>query len=375
MNNLIIHADNNVGLDYLNDNVDYKIQLIYIDPPYNTGKIFNNYCDKYSHIEWLTFMEERFLKSKDLLDDSGSLMVQLNDVEVDYCKVLLDSIYGRSNFVNRITIGARAPSGVSSINLGVYKSAEYILWYAKDKSKVKCNPVRIKSEVSTSYNKWIINPEDHFSTWMFSSVKKEYKKLNTNDTYDDFVLQNVHRIVSFATITDTKVGKNTKDLKYVSLDNPGVVFKLDRGPSLPPVFIIDGKQLLFYANNVRTLEGTPQFTKALTDIWTDISWEGIAREGGVTFKSGKKPEKLIQRCIELTTSPGDVVLDYFAGSGTTCAVAHKLSRRWVGIEMGEQAYTHIKPRIQRVLSGEDQTGISKVVNWTGGGPNFKFITL
>ncbi|HEL5322710.1 TPA: site-specific DNA-methyltransferase, partial [Stenotrophomonas maltophilia] len=133
---------------------------------------------------------------------------------------------------------------------------------------------------------------------------------------------------------DSGAGQAIVDLKKESLSRPGEVLKLERGESLDTVYILDGQQILFYSKNVVEIDGEPVASSMLTNIWSDISWEGIAGEGGVTFKKGKKPERLLRRCIELTTKPGDLVLDSFLGSGTTAAVALKLNRRFVGIERG-----------------------------------------
>ena len=144
---------------------------------------------------------------------------------------------------------------------------------------------------------------------------------------------------------------------------------------LDNVYVINGQQLAFYSKNIHVIDGVPQASKLLTDIWTDIAWEGIAREGDVTFKRGKKPERLIKRCLELATScADDIVLDSFLGSGTTAAVAHKMNRRWIGIELGEHAYSHCVHRLSRIVDGTDQGGISKSVNWQGGG-GFRFYEL
>lgn len=138
--------------------------------------------------------------------------------------------------------------------------------------------------------------------------------------------------------------------------------------------MIDGQQLIFYRKNVAEIDGEKTATRLLTNIWTDIAWEGIAGEGGVRFPKGKKPERLLRRCIELTTNPGDLVLDSFAGSGTTGAVAHKMGRRWIMVEIGDHAGTHIVPRLKKLIDGEDQGGISKAVGWKGGG-GFRYYEL
>ncbi len=153
-----------------------------------------------------------------------------------------------------------------------------------------------------------------------------------------------------------------------------MLLRLER-EGLDDVYVINGQQLAFYSKNVQIIDGQLQASKLLTDIWTDIAWEGIAKEGDVTFRRGKKPERLVKRCIELSTSSEeDVVLDSFLGSGTTSAVAHKMGRRWIGIELGEHAYTHSYHRLRRVISGDDNSGISKTQKWHGGG-GFRFYEL
>lgn len=148
---------------------------------------------------------------------------------------------------------------------------------------------------------------------------------------------------------------------------------LERENGLDPVYIVNGKQISFYSKNVSTIDGSLTANKLLTNIWLDISWEGIAKEGNVKFKKGKKPERLIKRCLELTTDKDDLVLDSFLGSGTTAAVAHKMGRKYIGIELGEQARTHCQPRLKAIVNGE-QSGISSLLTWQGGG-GFKFYTL
>lgn len=140
------------------------------------------------------------------------------------------------------------------------------------------------------------------------------------------------------------------------------------------VYVMNGRQIYFYESKVREIDGERVPAKPLTNLWTDIPYNGIAREGGVEFKNGKKPERLVWRCIELSTDPGDLVLDSFAGSGTTGAVAHKMGRRWIMVEIGDHADTHILPRLHKVIDGDDQGGVTKAVDWKGGG-GFRYYTL
>ena len=158
------------------------------------------------------------------------------------------------------------------------------------------------------------------------------------------------------------------------MNAPGRVLHMRRAAPLDDVYVLDAQQLIFYSKNVAMIDGERTASKLLTNIWSDIAWEGIAGEGGVRFPKGKKPERLLRRCIELTTNPGDLVLDSFAGSGTTGAVAHKMGRRWIMVEIGDHADTHIVPRLTKVIDGTDQGGISKAVGWEGGG-GFRYYSL
>ncbi|HMV69389.1 MAG TPA: DNA methyltransferase, partial [Myxococcota bacterium] len=167
--------------------------------------------------------------------------------------------------------------------------------------------------------------------------------------------------------SDVAAGRAIVELKRRSREAPGRVHTLERGPELAPVHALDGQQLLSYARNVAVIDGVATASRPLTNVWDDVAWEGIAGEGGVQLKQGKKPERLLRRVLELTTRPGDRVLDPFAGSGTTGAVAHKIGRRYVLMESDARCATHVVPRLVRVVDGDDHTGISEEVGWRGGG--------
>jgi adenine-specific DNA-methyltransferase len=186
------------------------------------------------------------------------------------------------------------------------------------------------------------------------------------ESFNKFIVENSHRVCRLASISDAKAGAEIVSLKQESLKVRGKVFLLKRD-LYDDVYVLDGQQIIFYSKNVVELDGELSASSPLTNIWTDVAWEGIAGEGGVTFNQGKKPERLIKRCLELSTLPDDLVLDSFGGSGTTGAVAHKMGRRWIMVELGEHCHTHIIPRLQKVIDGTDQGGISKAVNWQGGG--------
>ncbi|MGR6981887.1 site-specific DNA-methyltransferase [Testudinibacter sp. P27/CKL/0425] len=381
--NILIFGDNLLALKALEQEYAGKVKCVYIDPPFNTGEAFENYDDGLEHSIWLGLMYERFKILKLLLNEQGSIFVHLNDDELDYCKVILDEIFGRSNFVNRITIEARSPSAFSTVNPGVFKSSEYILWYAKNKNEFIENSGRVSRVPDYAYNKWLVNPDEDFSNWRLVSLMDAYENSPPSrscrpdsllEHFHNFILNNASQVCRLASISDSGAGEKIVQLKRESLNKAGKVFKLERAVGLEDVYVLDGQQLIFYKKNVADIDGKLSATALLTNVWKDIAWEGIANEGGVTFRKGKKPEKLIKRCLELATNPNDLVLDSFAGSGTTGAVAHKMGRRWIMVELGEHCHTHIIPRLQKVIDGTDQGGISKAVNWQGGG-GFRYYRL
>lgn len=380
--NLIIQGDNLQALKALLPLYGGQVKCIFIDPPYNTQSAFEHYDDKLEHAQWLSMMYPRLQLLKELLAEDGSIFIHLDDNEIDYLKVICDEIFGRKNFINRIAIDVRAPSAFSTVNKGVFKASEYLLWFAKDKESITIPKLRVSKEPDYAYDKWIDNPEDIAKNWIIrplSDAFSEKVKLRTSkpdkimESFNKFIIQNSQHVIRFASISDTKAGKDIIELKEYSYSKPNIVQHLKR-EDRDDIFILNGEQILFYSKNISSIDGELAATKLLTNIWTDVAWEGIAKEGQVIFNKGKKPEKLIKRCIELTSSHvQDIVMDSFLGSGTTAAVAHKIGRRYIGIEMGEHAKTHVIPRLEKVIDGE-QGGISKTVNWQGGG-GFSFYTL
>ncbi len=380
--NMIIHGDNLLALKALLPEYAGKVKCIYIDPPYNTGNAFEHYDDNVEHSTWLSLMKPRLELLRMLLREDGCIYIHLDDNESDYLKVLLDEIFGRKNFINRITIEARSPSAFSTVNPGVFKSSEYIIWYSKNKNSFSEKPVRVKRLPNYAYNKWIDNPEEHYSNWIFRTVSEAYESVPKPRTgkpekmlehYNRFIIQNAKHIWRATEISDTGAGKAVVEMKRESIIHPGKIFVVER-EKFEPIYILNGAQISFYSKNVHTIDGELVASTFLTNIWTDIAWEGIAKEGCVSFKKSKKPEKLVRRCFDLASNPNDLVLDSFLGSGTTAAVAQKMGRKYIGIEMGEHAYTHCTVRLDKVIDGSDQGGISKALDWKGGGA-YKFYEL
>ncbi len=380
--NMLIHGDNLLALKALEQEFSEKMKVVYIDPPFNTGAAFEHYDDSVEHSIWLNLMKERVGVIHKLIRKDGSIFIHLDDNEIDYFKIVMDEIFGRNNFISRITIDVRSPSAFSTVNPGVFKASEYLLWYAKDKEQFTENTMRIKRSPDYAYNKWLDNPDVSPSKWTFRSVVDVYEtmpKPRTNrpdkllDHFNAFIVKNAKHLWRPTEISDTGAGRATVDIKNRSLKEPNKVFVVEREKH-DPIYILNGQQMSFYSKNVHLIDGEVSATTLLTNIWTDIAWEGIAAEGGVQFKKGKKPERLLKRCIELCSIENDYVLDSFLGSGTTASVAHKMKRNWIGVELGDHANTHCLPRLKMVIDGKDKTGISELVGWGGGG-GFKFYNL
>lgn len=317
--NMLIHGDNLLALKALEQNYTGAVKCIYIDPPFNTGARINadgqeiGYDDGIEHSIWLNMMYERFAILYNLLRDDGAIFVHLDDNEADYCKVILDEIFHRENFMNRITIDARSPSAFSTVNPGMFVASEYILYYVKDRKRLRENQLRAKRNPDYAYNKYITNIDASYEDWIFKPVAQVFsetqktRSLNPESLikkYNEFIIRNAHRICRYTAISDSGAGQKILDIKAESLIHRDKIFKLKREDK-DDVYIINGQQLAFYNKNICKINGEICASMPLTDIWTDIAWEGIAKEGNVTFKKGKKPEKLIQRCISLVTEEGD----------------------------------------------------------------------
>ncbi|EIW88921.1 Adenine specific DNA methylase MOD [Alishewanella agri BL06] len=379
--NKLIYGDNLLALKALEAKYTGQVKCIYIDPPYNTGAAFDHYDDGLEHSTWLSLMQQRIHLLKKLLHEKGVIFVQIDDKEMAYLRILMDEVFERKNFLNMIVVKTSDPSGHKTVNPSPYSQTEYILMYCKDRSKYVYEQQYIKSDYDQSYGKYITNINEHYSKWNscslnevvathhgfndVKSAKKSIGKLDFEQLVADFANQNSDSVYQ-ATAISNAAGRAIVEMRDESKLNPGVVYKFPR-EEYDDVYILNGRQIYFYSNKIKSIEGELVPAKPLTNLWSDIPWNGIASEGDVVFKNGKKPEKLIKRCIEMSTDKGDIVLDSFAGSGTTGAVAHKMGRRWIMVELGEHCHTHIIPRLKKVIDGDDQSGISKSVNWQGGG--------
>lgn len=367
--NILIHGDNLLALKALEAKYFGKIKCIYIDPPYNTGSAFEHYDDNFEHSTWLSLMKPRLEILRNLLTDDGIIFISIDDDEQAYLKVLCDEVFGRKNYCGAlIWEKKKKPSFLS--NMG--SITEYILSYSKNK---------------------IFSPSFIFGT------TTEGKKTPINNA------GNGVKIIKFPPKT---VKFNIKDqvVKSQDMSEGNIITKLLNDVTIKNNFneneiVLEGEwrysqetinelisnkeeffisKIPFRPNHIKT-GGKPKKMKNLLSVFHyNISTnEDATAESETIFGNKKsfenpKPEMLIKILIEAVSNENDLVLDSFLGSGTTAAVAHKMNRKWIGIEMGNHAYTHCKVRLDKVISGEDQGGISKSVNWQGGG-SYRFFEL
>lgn len=352
--NMLIHGDNLLALKALEQDYTGKIKCIYIDPPYNTGNAFEHYDDGLEHSIWLSLMRDRLEILRRLLAENGSIWISLDDNEQAYCKVLCDEIFGRQNFVcNVIWQKKYAPANDAK---WLSDNHDFIIVYAKNKMTWRPNLLP-RTEEQNKYYKYDDN--DGRGRWRSDNV----------------LVKTFSQSGVFA-ITNPNTGKEYYPPK-------GSCYRFNEETAIRLL-----KENRFYFG--KDGKGAPQLKRYLSEVKQGMTpltiWPyeevGHNQDAKLEVKqfnptdifATPKPERLIQRILTLASNPGDLVLDSFLGSGTTAAVAQKMGRRWIGVEMGDHVYTHCIPRLKKVIDGEDQGGITKTVNWQGGG-GFKFYEL
>ena len=353
--NMLIHGDNLLALKALESKYAGQIKCIYIDPPYNTGSAFEHYDDNLEHSIWLGLMRERLKLLYSLLDNSGTLWISIDDDEQAYLKVLCDEIFGRVNFVTCVLW-----QKIHSIkNDAKYLSVnhDYILIYAKDKEKIQFNLLPRTEEMNARYT----NPDnDPRGTWQSGDLVANEERVNGHYAV---------RSPITGKIFDVPQGKHwvysQENLEAMIKDNR-IYFGKD-GNAFP-------RKKRFLSEVMQGRKGDTWWTSSEVGHNQEAKREIIKLFGKNNIFATPKPERLIERVLTLGSNEGDLVLDSFLGSGTTAAVAHKMGRRYIGIEMGEHAYTHCKVRLDKIIAGEDNGGITKSVNWQGGG-GYRFYEL
>jgi adenine-specific DNA-methyltransferase len=377
--NLLIRGNNLLVLHTLNKKFKKSIKLIYIDPPYNTGNDGFGYNDSFNQSTWLTFMKNRLSVAKELLREDGSIFISIDQNEVGHLIVLMNEIFGQENQKNIVTVKRSSVSGAKVINPGVVNVSEFLLIYSKNSNQWKPNKTFREKDRDTRYNNFIKNIDSNPENWEYIPVleafsehlgiKKSQIKKHFGESYEleleKFYFDNKEKIIRFAGLDESSVSDKVKQLKKISKADDTKTYILEReGKST--YYLYKGDAILFFKDRLIQVDGKDVFGEMISDIWDDVLPNDIHNEGGVTLRKGKKPEKFIHRIIELGSTEGDIVLDFHLGSGTTAAVAHKMGRRYIGIEQLDYGKNDALERLKNVISG-DQTGVSKNLEWNKGG--------
>lgn len=411
--NMLIYGDNLLALKALEQDYAGKIKCIYIDPPYNTGSAFEHYDDNLEHSTWLSLMKPRLELLRNLLTDDGSLWIQIDDEEQAYLKLLCDEVFGRNNFVNMISVNMKNIAGASGggEDKRIKKNIEYILIYSKDYNSLKTfhpaysyTPIaKLVSDYRLEGKSWkytsaLLNPGDKVyvgSTqdgegneikiykrinYLIKSINSLMKEHNLTEeaAYNRFAKflfqtampQSSIRPRVLKAVQEIGIESDLYSIEYIPKTgrNKGVLYE--------QFYKGEAFRLFAWLKDVAEEKDGVYYKRDLQGTYWDFVGEtkNLTKEGNVEFPNGKKSERLISRILSMASNSGDWVLDSFLGSGTTAAVAHKMGRRYIGIELGEHCHTHCIPRLQKVIDGTDQGGISKAVNWQGGG-GFKYYYL
>lgn len=363
--NMLIHGDNLLALKALESKYAGRVKCIYIDPPYNTGSAFEHYDDNLEHSEWLNLMRPRLEILRTLLSEDGSIWISIDDDEGHYLKVLCDEVFGRNNFINTVIWEKKyAPQGNAQ---WFTDSHDFILVYAKTKQTWTPNLLPRSDSMNAKYKnpdndpKGLWRPDN--ATISLSGGQRGAQFARTGFSENIYELKAPNGKSYFPPQGRCWYYPEEKMMQAIA---EGKIFFGKDGMGAP--------QLKRYLSEVK------QGATAMT-IWKrdEVGDNQEAKREVRVFNSESvfstpKPERLVERVLTLGSNPGDLVLDSFLGSGTTAAVAHKMGRKYIGIEMGNHAYTHCKVRLDKVIAGEDMGGITQSANWQGGG-GYRFYEL
>ncbi|MDU6290726.1 MAG: site-specific DNA-methyltransferase [Flavonifractor plautii] len=352
--NMLIHGDNLLALKALEKKFAGQVKCIYIDPPYNTGSAFEHYDDNLEHSQWLNLMRPRLEILWNLLNEDGSIWISIDDDEQAYLKVLCDEVFRRSSFIASIVWQKRTSPDMRAV---ISDGHDFILVYAKNRERFKItrNKLPLSEDQAQSYK----NPDnDPRGPW----TSADY-------TAQGFRPNQMYTITTPGGITFTppegKCWKNIESIFLEQVADNRIWFGAD-GCGMP-------RRKTFLSEHEGVIPWT-WWTNKEVGHNQEAKKEVIALFSAANVFDTPKPERLIERIIHIASNPGDLVLDSFLGSGTTAAVAHKMGRSYIGIEMGDHAYTHCKLRLDKVIAGEDNGGITKSQNWQGGG-GYRFYEL
>ena len=380
--NMLIHGDNLIALQALQQDYAGKVKCIYIDPPYNTGSAFEYYDDGLEHSEWLCMIQPRLKLLYNLLSDDGFLCCHIDDSESHYLKCICDEIFGRSNYLTSFYVQVRYPNKTLAEDSDYQKVVEQVLVYAKDRYKAKVN--RPTEEYAIDKFIWKVNELTEGTEIELGKKKviifqpNEYSieeiEPSLTGLKETWATGSLSRVKASAGEFFELYLSSRKELdglgclyKVYGIGEDGLGYRYISGPKKATAN--KGK---FYSgiplNRLEELKnGSSLKYKPVSNFYDFAGNFGNCRlEGGVGFKGGKKPEAMLKMILDYFSNEGDLILDSFLGSGSTVATAHKMGRKWIGVELGDHAYSLCKVRMDNVING-DQTGISKDIGWHGGG--------
>jgi adenine-specific DNA-methyltransferase len=351
--NRLIFGDNLLALKALEQEFTGKVKCVYIDPPYNTGSAFAHYDDGLEHSIWLSLMRDRLEIIRRLLSEDGSLWITIDDNEAHYLKVLCDEIFGRGNFVSNVIWQKKY--GAKSDSKYISESHDHVLVYAKNKDRFTVNRLQ-KTEKQTS--RYMNRDDDPRGPWKAGDVLRNEAR--------DYAIFPVTLPSGRQVMPPSGTSWRYTKEKFDEMIKDNRIWFGINGDARPAV-----KRFISEVTD----------TIPATTVWTydevghnDESKKEIRALFNDDLFATPKPERLLERIITLSSNCNDLILDSFAGSGTTGAVAHKMGRRWIMVELGEHCHTHIIPRLKKVIDGEDKGGVTDAVGWEGGG-GFRYFRL
>jgi len=383
--NMLIHGDNLLALKALEQDFAGKIKCIYIDPPYNTGNAFDLYDDNVEHSTWLSLMKKRLESLRTLLANDGFFCCQIDDSEGPYLKVLLDEVFGRSNYLTTFFVQVRYSDKTLKQDMDFHKQIEQIHIYRKEYG-AKPN-LNIKEKSFDKFNYYIKELTEGKEIELGGKKVIMFQNGDYEISKGEGSEDGLKEIWASGTILDgNSSGRFFRDYLdgRVENDGLGVLYKVyGIGDDKFPYRYFTGpkkegatKGKYYQGVPIEQLENDDYVQTTPIENFYDLAgaFGNCRLEGGVEFRSGKKPEALLQIILKHFSNEGDLILDSFLGSASTIATAHKMKRKWIGIELGEHCYTHCQKRLNSVIDGKDLTGITKIVNWNGGG-GYKFYEL
>lgn len=388
--NMIIHGDNLSALKALEQEYAGKVKCIYIDPPYNTGNTFEHYDDRLEHNIWLNLMKQRLKILKKLLREDGVIFIQIDESEGPYLKVLMDEIFGRNSYETTFYVQVRYGNKTLNEDSNYQKLIEQIFVYKK--ALFKPNKKKVDYEIDkfcwkitelTGGNSETIGGREVIvfknGEYKIEQVEASLDALKETWATGSLVRQGGSAAEFFDLYLASRKDEDGLNTLYKVIDmgtqGDGLGYRYITGPKKNTA----SKGKFYTGVPTKKIEeiksGKAKKEIPIANFYDYSGSFGNCRlEGGVSFNGGKKPEDLISMILEIGSNEGDLVFDSFLGSGSAVSVAHKMNRNYIGVELGEQVKTHVVKRLKNIIDNNDNTGVSKTVNWQGGG-GFKFYTL